>query len=201
MYSLGSHSKKIHQIFDPGYMLLKGFWVRTVVIIRGHSPCLRHILGLSAFYEIGSIFSFAIWCREKTRWVGCEWRRSTQLEAKFIKYRKQGVSCVGAKGCMESPPLKVDDRIGCVIMWVLHLVIRSGEYLTTLVRRRATMLPVAHRCTVQSIPKDAKTNISLKGWSSPDGEETWHLFPNWLPIAKSLLLTPHVTSIVEDMGK
>ena len=128
----GETLKKIQQIIDRGYMLLRGFWVRTVVIIGVDSPWLRHILGLSTFYEIGSIYSFATWSREKERWVGCEWRRSTRLEAKFLKYRKQGVSCVGAKGCIESPLLKVDDRIGCVIMCVLHLVIRCGEYLTTL---------------------------------------------------------------------
>ena len=175
--------------------------MRTVVIIGGDSPWLRHILGLSTFYEIGSIYSFATWSREKERWVGCEWRRSTRLEAKFSKYRKQGVSCVGAKGCIESPLLKVDDRIGCAIMCVLHLVIQCGEYLTTFVRTRATMLTVPQRSKVQSLLKDAKTNVSLKGRSLPDGEETWHLFANWLPIAKSLRLTPHVTTTVEEMGK
>ena len=63
------------------------------------------------------------------------------------------------------------------------------------------MLPVAQRCKVQSLLKDSKTNISLKGRSFPDGEETWHLYANWLPLAKSLRLTPHVTTIGEDMGK
>ena len=63
------------------------------------------------------------------------------------------------------------------------------------------MLTVPQRSKVQSLLKDAKTNVSLKGRSFPDGEETWHLFANWLPIAKSLRLTPHVTTTVEDMGK
>ena len=117
------------------------------------------------------------------------------------KYRKQGVSCVGAKGCIESPLLKLDDRIGCVIMCVLHLVIRCGEYLTTFARTRAIMLTVPQRSKIQSLLKDAKTNISLKGRSFPDGEEAWHLFANWLPIVKSLRLTPHVTTIVEDVRK
>ena len=127
----GETLKKIQQILYRGYMLLRGFWVQTVVIIGGDSPW-RHILGLSTFYEIGSIYSFATWSREKERWVGCEWRQSTRLEAKFLKYRKQGVSCVGAKGCIESPLLKVDDRIGCVIMCVLHLVIRCGDIVASL---------------------------------------------------------------------
>ena len=63
------------------------------------------------------------------------------------------------------------------------------------------MLTVPQRSKVRSLLKDAKTNVSLKGRSFPDGEETWHLFANWLPIAKSLRLTPHVTTTVEDMGK
>ena len=105
------------------------------------------------------------------------------------------------KGCIESPLLKVDDRIGYVIMCVLHLVIRCGEYLTTFVRTRASMLTLPQRSKVQSLLKDAKTNISLKGRSFPDGEETWHLFANWLHTAKSLRLTPHVTTVVQDMGK
>ena len=75
------------------------------------------------------------------------------------------------------------------------------RYLTTIVRTRATMLMVRQRSKVQSLLKDAKTNISLKGRSFPDGEETWHLFANRLPIAKSLRLTPHVTTTVEDMGE
>ena len=53
----GETLKKRQQIIDRGYMLLRGFWVRTVVIIGGDSPWLRHILGLSTFYEIGSIYS------------------------------------------------------------------------------------------------------------------------------------------------
>ena len=60
----GETLKKIQQIIDRGYMLLRGFWVRTVVIIGGDSPWLRHILGLSTFYEIGSIYSFATWSTE-----------------------------------------------------------------------------------------------------------------------------------------
>ena len=182
-------------------MLLRGLWVRTDVIIGGDCAWLRHILCRSAFYEIGPIYSLATWCREEERWVGCEWGRNTQLEATFSKYRKQGGSCVDAKGCIESPLLKVDDRIRCVIMCVLHLVIQCGEYLTTFVRTRATMLPVPQRSRLQSLLKDAKTNISLKGRSFADGEETCYLFANWLPIANSLRLTPHVTTIVEDTGK
>ena len=63
-------------------------------------------------------------------------------------------------------------------MCVLDLVIRCGEYLTTFVRTRATMLPLAQQCKVQSLLKDAKTNISLKGRAFPNGKETWHLFAN-----------------------
>ena len=69
----GETLKKVQQIIDRGYMLLRGFWVRMVVIIGGDSPWLRHILGLSTFYEIGSIYSSATWSRQKERWVGCEW--------------------------------------------------------------------------------------------------------------------------------
>ena len=63
------------------------------------------------------------------------------------------------------------------------------------------MLSVLQRTKAGNLLQKAETNISLKGRAFRDGEETWHLFANWLPIAKSLRLTPHVTSIVEDMGK
>ena len=62
-------------------------------------------------------------------------------------------------------------------MCVLHLVIRCSEYLTTFVRTRARSA-VPQRSKVQSLLKAAKANISLKGRSFPDGEETWHLFAN-----------------------
>ena len=63
-------------------------------------------------------------------------------------------------------------------MCVPHLVIRCGEFLTTFVRKQAAMLPLPQRSKVQSLPKDAKTNISLKGRCFRDREETWHLFAN-----------------------
>ena len=63
------------------------------------------------------------------------------------------------------------------------------------------MMTVPQRSEVQSLLKDAKPNVSLKGLSFPDGEETWHLFANCLLIAKSVRLTPHVTTTVENMGK
>ena len=40
----GETLKEIQQIIDRGYMVLRGFWVRTVVMIGGDTPWLRHIL-------------------------------------------------------------------------------------------------------------------------------------------------------------
>ena len=61
------------------------------------------------------------------------------------------------------------------------------------------MSPVPQRSKVQSLLKDAKTHISLKVRSFPSWGETWHLFANRLPPAKSFRITTHVTTTVEDM--
>ena len=46
----------------------------------------------------------------------------------------------------------------------------------------------------------AKTKISLKGHSSPDGEETWLLEANWRQIGKAMKLANHVIDVVVRMA-
>ena len=68
-------------------------------------------------------------------------------------------------------------------MFVLHLLIRVGKYITKFLRVHATRLTPHQRNKAQEVLKKAKTNIALKGKRKPDGEEVWRLLTNWSVIA------------------
>ena len=55
----GETLKKIQQIIDRGYMLLRGFWVRTVVIIGGDSNCSNEVRRFSKTFFLGGVASLA----------------------------------------------------------------------------------------------------------------------------------------------
>ena len=79
---------------------------------------------------------------------------------------------------MSEPLLHIEERFTFVVMCILHLVIRVGDYLTKLMSKKCKDLQPATRDRVQDRLNCAKTKISPKGYASPDGEETWLLLAN-----------------------
>ena len=50
---------KIQKIIDTGYIVLRTYYVRARVMISGDSPWLRHLLGMSTYFGVGIVYSFA----------------------------------------------------------------------------------------------------------------------------------------------
>ena len=47
---------KIQKIIDTGYIVLRSYYVPARVVIGGESPWLRHLLGLSTYSGVGSVY-------------------------------------------------------------------------------------------------------------------------------------------------
>ena len=61
---------KIQKIIDTAYFVLRTYYARARVTIAGESPWLRHLLGLSTYFGVSSVYSFATWCLELQK--GCD---------------------------------------------------------------------------------------------------------------------------------
>ena len=190
----------IQTIIDSGYIQMNNVYYRARIMLGGDSPWLRLLLGLSPYFAIGSIYSFSTWCSRRERWMNTKVRRTTHLDGKFRALYDKGLDCTTAKGCTSKPMLRVDDRTRFIVMCILHLVIRLGDYLTHFIRAFCKRLPPLVRARVQTVLNESKTNISLKGKASPDGEETWRLLANWTIIGKTMKLPPKYISIVQEMA-
>ena len=169
-------------------------------MLGGDSPWLRKVLGISAYFRIGSIYTYAVWCDLKGKWVEREWRHSPKIDKKLYERYKKGSDCTNPKGCVSEPLLHVEERFKFVVMCILHLVIRVGDYITKFIRKKCKDLPLATRDRVQDRPNCARTKIGLKGHASPDGEETWLLLANWRHIGKVMKLPNHVIDVVVQMA-
>ena len=190
----------IQTIINTEWILIREPWSRARVMLGGDSPWLRKVLGISAYFRIGSIYTYAVWCDLKGKWVDRKWRRSPKSDKKLYKLYKKGLDCTNAKGCVSEPLLHIQERFRFVVMCIEHLVIRVGDYLTKFIRKKCEDLPPATRDRVQDRLKCAKTKISLKGHASPDEEETWLLLANWRHIGKAMKLPNHVIDVVVQMA-
>ena len=190
----------IQGIVNTGWICTCGKWCRARVMLGGDSPWLRKVLRISAYFRIGSIYTYAVWCDLKGKWEDRKWRRSLKGEKKLYKVYQKGLDCNNAKECVSEPLLHIEERFKFVVMCILHLVIRVGDYLTRFIRKKCKDLPPATRDRGQDRLNCAKTKISLKGHASPDGEETWLLLANWRRIGKAMKLRNHVIDVVVQMA-
>ena len=190
----------IQSIQNTGWILIREKWCRARVMLGGDSPWLRKVLGISSYFSIGSIPTYATWCDVKGKCEDRKWRRSPKSDKKLYKLHKKGLDCTTAKGCVSEPLLHIEERCKLVVMCILHLVIRVGDYLTKFIRKKCKHLPPATRDRVQDRLNCAKTKTSLKGHASPNGEETWLLLANWRHIGKAMKPPNHVIEVVVQMA-
>ena len=115
----------IQSIMNTGGILIRQKWCPARVMLRGDSPWLRKVLGISAYLGIGSIYTYAVWCNLNGRWVDRKWRRSPKSDKKIHKLYKRGFECTNAKGCVSEPSLHTEERFKFAVMCILHLVLRS----------------------------------------------------------------------------
>ena len=132
------------------------------VMLVGDSPWLREVLGISAYFDIGSIYTYAVWCDLKGKWVDRKWRRSPQSDEKLYKLYKKRLDCTSAKECVSEPLLHIEEQLKFVVMCILHLVVRVGDYLTKFIRKKYKDLLPATGDRVPDRLNCAKTEISLK---------------------------------------
>ena len=119
------------------------------------------MLGISAYFRIGTIYTYAVWCDLKGKWVDRKWRRSPKSDKKLYNVYKKGLECTNAKGCVSEPLLHIEERFKFVVLCILHLVFWVGDYLTKFISKKCKDLPSATRDCVQDRLNCAKTKIRL----------------------------------------
>ena len=169
-------------------------------MLGGEFPWLPKVLGISSYFRIGSIYTYVAWCDLKGKWEDRKWRRAPKSDKQLYKLYKKGLDRTNAKGCVSEPSLHIEERFEFVVMCILQLVIRVGDYVTKFIAKKCKNLPRSSRDRVQDRLNCAKTKISLKGHASPDAEETWLLLANWRHIGKAMKLPNHFHDVVVQMA-
>ena len=117
----------IQSIINAGWILILEKLCRARVMLGGYPPCLRKMLGISAYFRIGSIYTYAVRCNSKRKWMDRKWRRSPKCDKQLYKLYKKGLDCTNVKGCVSERLLHVEERFKFVVMCILHLVFWVGE--------------------------------------------------------------------------
>ena len=52
----------IKSIINTGWILIREKWCCVPIMVDGDSRWLRKVLGISAYFCIGSIYTYAVWC-------------------------------------------------------------------------------------------------------------------------------------------
>ena len=69
----------IQGITNTGWILSRGKWCRAPVMLGGNSPWLQKVLGISAYFRIGSIYTDAMWSATCLDMCTCVVRRTLSV--------------------------------------------------------------------------------------------------------------------------
>ena len=196
--------ERIQHVLDNGYIVLCRYRVDCGSIVGGDSPWLRHVFGLSVWWRVRSLYTYAMWNAASNQWDHTttvrSWKGHKTFSKVFQRIRpKATVSDV--TGCIRIPLLKVQDRHFSIVMCILHCLISVGKQTTIYMRRYPKKVAPAVRADVRGIFTKANTKILLQGKSSPKGEETWRLLIVWPAIAHLLNVPRRAQKAVIVMGK
>ena len=93
----------IQHVLDNGYMVLYGYRVDCGCIVGGDSPWLRHVFGLSVWWGVGSLYTYAMWSAASNQWEHTTTVRSWKGHRKFLKIFQRS-----------RPNATVSDAYGCI---------------------------------------------------------------------------------------
>ena len=196
--------KRIQQVLDNGYIVLCGYRVDCGCIVGGDSPWLGHVFGLSVWWGVGSLHTYAMWNAASNQWEHTTTVRSWKGHKKVLKIFQRGrpkATVFDVYGCICLPLLKMQDRYFLIVMCILHCLISVGKQTTIYVRCCAKKLAPAVHAEVQTILTEANTKLSLQGKASSKGKERWRLLIVWPAIAHLLNVLRHAQKTVIAMGK
>ena len=144
--------------------MLCGYRVFFGCIVGGDSLWLRHVFGLSVWWGLGSLYTYAIWNAASNQWEHTTTVRSWKGHKKFLKIFQRSrpkATVSDVYWCIRLPLLKVQDRYFSIVMCILHCLISVAKQTTIYVRRYARRVAPAVRAEVQRILTEANTKIPL----------------------------------------
>ena len=87
-----------------------------------------------------------------------------------------------------------------LLLCAVALLIGLGKYITKFLGVHATRLTPHQRNKAQQVLNKAKTNMTLKGKSQPDGGELWRLLTNPSVMTKVMKVPSRARAVVEQMS-
>ena len=149
----------------------------------GDEPWLRRWLGISEFWELGSIYTYATWSRELHKFMDVlRWRTPSQ----DATYRTSSLCCVQKKGCMTESLLAFEDRC----RWeqcILHCLLAIGRLVCIFIDERIDHLSTPCAQAIHTIFRVCTVRWRLGTKPKPTGEGTWRLMLYTWPIIVDLL--------------
>ena len=172
---MAHHLERIQHVLDNGYIVFCGYRVDPGCIVGTDSPWLHHVFGLSVWWGVRSLYTYAMWNAASNQWEHTTTVRSWRRHKKFLKFFQRSrpkATVSDVSGCICLPLLKVQHRYFSIVMCILDSLTSVGKQPTIYVRRYAKKVAPAFRAEVERILTKAKKKISLQGKASPKGEET-----------------------------
>ena len=65
---MAQNLERIQHVLDNGYIVLCGYRGDCGCIVGGDSPWLRHVFGLSVWWGVGSLYTYAMWNAASNQW-------------------------------------------------------------------------------------------------------------------------------------
>ena len=94
---------RIQHVLDNGYIVLCGYRVDCGCIVRGDSPWLCHVFGVSLWWGLGSLYTYALWNPASNQWEHTTTVRSWKGHKKVLKIVQRS-----------RPKATVSDDYGCI---------------------------------------------------------------------------------------
>ena len=137
----------------------------------GDEPWLRRWLGISEFWELGSIYTYATWIRELQKLMDVlRWRTPSQ----DATYCTSSLPCVLKMGCMTEPLLALEDRCRWV-QCILHCSMAIRRLICTFIDERIDDLSTPCAQAIQNVSRVCRVRWRLGTKPKPTREGTWRL--------------------------
>ena len=163
---------------DSGTITWFGSRTSAKVWCGRDEPWLRRWLGISEFWELGSIYTYATWSRELQRFMDVLGQRTPSQDA---TYRTSSLRCVQKRGCMTEPLLALEDRCRWV-QCILHCLMAIGRLICTFIDERIDDLSTPCAQAILKILRVCRVRWWLGTKPNPTGEGTWRLMLYAWPI-------------------
>ena len=162
-------------------------WVPSRLVVGGHQPFVRRLIGVSTSPLVGIIYLMGVWDKVAAAWVNVATRRTFDREEVARLYKETGRSLENG-GCIRDPHIVVDRS--AVFLCILHCGRAIRRLQVAFIEIRLVDLPKENADAVQRVLYRARRGVRLGATGALDGEEARVLFLTWEELGPLLDYVP-----------